>query len=125
MDPQQRLKYRMMAQVLAAAGHETRLAILDFLAGGEQCVCDIAAYVGAERSNVSRHLAMMLHAGLVAHRKDGLKMMYTLRTPCILNIMPCVVNVVRRQADQAGAVLECLNRPVGRGAPGHREEAVA
>jgi DNA-binding transcriptional ArsR family regulator len=90
--------YTLKAAVLAAAGNPLRLAILDFLRGGEQCVCDIAAHLGARRSNVSRHLTVLLNAGLVGQRKDGLKMLYTLKTPCILNFMTCVETVLRQRA---------------------------
>jgi len=97
-----------MAEVISAAGHEIRLAILDYLKDGEQCVCDIAEHVGANRSNVSRHLAVMLNAGLVEQRKDGLKMMYSLRTPCILNIAGCVRGVLRERARQTRDILAGL-----------------
>lgn len=100
--------YEEKAKVIAAAGHPIRLAIIDFLAGGEQCVCDIARHVDAQRSNVSRHLSVLLQAGIVAHRKDGLKMMYSLRTPCILNFAQCVEGVLREHAREAAAVLKTL-----------------
>jgi len=96
------------AGIFAAAGHPIRLAILEFLADGEQCVCDIAGHVGAERSNVSRHLSVLLGAGLVAQRKDGLRMIYSLKTPCILNFIKCVEGVVRDQARDAAAMLDKL-----------------
>ncbi len=105
MDGESRKMFKLMADVIAAAGHEIRLAILDYLKDGEQCVCDIAEHVGANRSNVSRHLAVMLNAGLVAQRKDGLKMMYSLRTPCILNITKCVSGVLRERALETRQIL--------------------
>ena len=108
MDRQQKKMYKLMAEVISAAGHEIRLAILDFLRDGEQCVCDIAEHVGANRSNVSRHLAVLLKAGLVSQRKDGLRMLYTLRTPCILNISSCVAKVLRTRAQEASDILQTL-----------------
>ena len=108
MDADQKRMYKLMADVISAAGHEIRLAILDFLKNGEQCVCDIADHVEANRSNVSRHLAVMLNAGLVAQRKDGLKMMYSLRTPCILNMTQCVVGVLKQRTAETSEVLDSL-----------------
>ncbi len=105
MDGNQKRLYEMKAEVLAAAGHPIRLAVLDFLKDGEQCVCDIAGYVEAERSNVSRHLAVLLKAGLVEQRKDGLRMMYSLKTPCILSFSQCVESVLRARAQEAQTVL--------------------
>jgi ArsR family transcriptional regulator len=108
MDRETQKLYKLKADVIAAAGHPIRLAVIDFLKDGEQCVCDIAEYVGAKRSNVSRHLGVLLKAGVVSQRKDGLKMMYTLRTPCLLNLMKCVEGVLRENAKEASKVLQCL-----------------
>ena len=108
MDATSRKLYEMKAEVIQAAGHPIRLAIIDFLKEGEQCVCDIAAHVGAQRSNVSRHLSVMLKAGIVDCRKDGLKVIYSLKTPCILNFLACVTDVLRDQVRANSAVLRRL-----------------
>ncbi len=100
--------YERKAAVLTAAGHPIRLAIIEFLKDGEQCVCDIAEHVAAERSNVSRHLAVLLRAGIVEHRKDGLRMLYSLKTPCVLNFLECVTNVLREQAHENKVILKNL-----------------
>ena len=108
MDRETQKLYKLKADVIAAAGHPIRLAVIDFLKDGEQCVCDIAAHVGAQRSNVSRHLSVMLKAGIVDCRKDGLKVIYSLKTPCILNFLSCVTDVLREQVEAHTAVLRRL-----------------
>ena len=108
MDEEGRQLLRMKAQVLAALAHPIRLGIVEFLRDGEQCVCDIAERVGSERSNVSRHLAVMLRAGVVDHRKDGLRMLYRLRTPCVAGFLACVADVLRERIEADSAVLERL-----------------
>jgi ArsR family transcriptional regulator len=108
MDATSRKLYEMKAEVIQAAGHPIRLAIIDFLKDGERCVCDIATHVGAKRSNVSRHLSVMLQAGIVDCRKDGLRMIYSLKTPCILNFLSCVTDVLRDQVKAQTAVLRRL-----------------
>ena len=108
MNSQSKKMYKLMADVISAAGHEIRLAILDYLRDGEKCVCEIAEHVEANRSNVSRHLAVMLNAGLVDQRKEGLKMMYSLRTPCILNITKCVTGVLRNREKETRETLGSL-----------------
>jgi ArsR family transcriptional regulator len=104
--PQQKL-HKLQAEVIGAMGHPIRLAIIDFLSSGEQCVCDIASAVGAERSNVSRHLAVLYSAGLVSCRKEGLKQMYSLSAPCVLKFLSCITDVVRQQANQRRDALRC------------------
>ena len=108
MDEDTRELYELKASVLHAIAHPLRLAILDVLRRGEQCVCDIAERAGAKRSNVSRHLAVMLSAGILASRKAGLQVFYSLRTPCILDFLKCVTRVLREQRDRTNALLRKL-----------------
>lgn len=105
MDEATRRLYELKAEVIQAAGHPIRLAVLDFLRDGEQCVCDIAEHVESERSNVSRHLAVLTKAGLLESRKDGLKVMYSLKCECILHFVACVSDVLREQLKDNQAVL--------------------
>ncbi|MCJ7544109.1 MAG: metalloregulator ArsR/SmtB family transcription factor [Phycisphaerae bacterium] len=105
MDAIAKKLYRMKAEVVAAAAHPIRLAILDCLRGGEQCVCDIAVHVSAGRPNVSRHLAVMLKAGLVECRKEGLKVIYSVKAPCVLGFADCVADVLRHQARETATLL--------------------
>lgn len=67
------------AEFLKAMGQPTRLRILDLLRDGERCVCDIFPAIGGQQSNVSRHLQIMRRAGVVATRKQGLRVMYRIR----------------------------------------------
>lgn len=98
-------RHELQARVFQALGHPLRLAIVEVLRDGEVCVCDIAERVGAERSNVSRHLAVMLQAGVLASRKEGLQVFYSLRTPCILDFLGCATRVVSRQVEDHSRAL--------------------
>jgi DNA-binding transcriptional ArsR family regulator len=101
--------YEVQAEVIQAAAHPLRLAIIDYLSKGEQCVCDIARHVDGQRSNVSRHLALMLNAGIVGCRKEGLKVIYSLKTPCIVNFLSCVNEVIKDKLQDNAAILEKIS----------------
>ena len=73
--------YQARARVMKALAQPVRLEIADVLAEGELCVEDISTRVGAERSNVSRHLSVLAAAGIVESRKQGLKVFYSLKVP--------------------------------------------
>ena len=98
-------RYALQAEVIGALAHPVRLAIVDLLRSGEVCVCDIAAAVGAERSNVSRHLAVMLKSGVLRTRKEGPKVYYALRTPCILDFMACATRTLQHDFEQRAQAL--------------------
>jgi DNA-binding transcriptional ArsR family regulator len=93
-------RYGLQAEVIQGLAHPIRLAIVDLLRSGEVCVCDIAAAVDAGRSNVSRHLAVMLKAGIVRTRKEGLKVYYSLRTRCVLDFMDCATRTLAHDLEE-------------------------
>ena len=97
--------YGPLARVLKAVADPIRLAILDQVRDGERSVWDIANGVGAERSNVSRHLSVLAAAGVLTSRKDGVKVFYRLRTPCILSLFTCVCNVIEADVRESQAAV--------------------
>jgi DNA-binding transcriptional ArsR family regulator len=100
--------YEKQAEIAKAIAQPYRIAIVDFLKDGEQCVCDIAVHIGAERSNVSRHLSVMVSAGILEFRKEGLKVMYSLKTPCILDFFECITNCLKEQAKENQKLLKAI-----------------
>ena len=102
------LLFEKQAEIVKAIAHPLRVAIVDFLKDGEQCVCDIAEHVGSERSNVSRHLSVMVSAGVLAYRKEGLKVIYKLKTPCILDFFSCITACLKQQAKENEKLLKSL-----------------
>lgn len=100
--------YELKAEIIQSAAHPIRLAVIEFLSNGEQCVCDIVEHVGAQRSNVSRHLSVMVKASVLESRKEGLKVIYSLRTPCILKFLSCVEQVLKERIARESALLKSL-----------------
>lgn len=98
LNRQKKMLFERQAEVAKAIAHPLRIAILDFLKDREQCVCDIAEHIGSEQSNVSRHLSVMVGAGVLECRKEGLKVIYRLKCPCMLDFFTCVSGVLKEQA---------------------------
>jgi DNA-binding transcriptional ArsR family regulator len=69
------------AETLRAAAHPVRLMILAELLEGPKCVTDIRELLKARQPNVSQHLSVLKHAGLVAFSRDGAFRCYYLRKP--------------------------------------------
>jgi DNA-binding transcriptional ArsR family regulator len=93
--------FEKQAEIVKALAHPLRLAVVEFLKDGERCVCHIAEYVGSRQSNLSKHLAMMSAAGVLSQRKEGLKVYYRLRCPCVNEFVACVSGVVKEQVKEA------------------------
>lgn len=88
---------KRQAEVIRAMGHPSRLIMLKAMHSGEVCVCDLQRLVGSDMSTVSKHLSVLKNAGLVADRKQGQQVFYSLRMPCLLNFMDCIDEVLRCQ----------------------------
>lgn len=82
------------ADVFKALGHPTRLAIVDMLAAGERCVCEINEQIDADMSTVSRHLAVLRNVGILASDKRGNQVFYRLECPCITSFYGCLESVI-------------------------------
>ena len=108
LDKKKLLLFEKQAEIAKAVAHPLRIAVVNFLKDGEQCVCDIAEHVGAERSNVSRHLSVMVNAGVLEYRKEGLKVIYRLKCVCILDFFSCVTGVLKQQAKENRKLLKAL-----------------
>ncbi len=90
----------MKANVLKALGQPTRLKILEFLRNGERCVCEIFPAIQEEQSNVSRHLAMMKAAGILASRKEGQMVHYRVRDPQVFKLLDGVSALLKLHLDE-------------------------
>jgi ArsR family transcriptional regulator len=107
-DKKKLLLFVKQAEIAKAVAHPLRIAVVNFLKDGEHCVCDIAEHVGAERSNVSRHLSVMVNAGVLEYRKKGLKVIYRLKCVCILDFFSCITGVLKQQAEENKKLLKAL-----------------
>ena len=95
-----RRAYEERAKIIKALAHPSRLVMVDALADGEKCVCELRELVGSDMSTVSKHLAVMREAGIVDDRKEGLQVFYSLRVPCIMNFFGCVEAVMKSNAKE-------------------------
>lgn len=67
------------SRLFQALSDPTRLRIVQCLAGGACCVCDLEDPVGAYQSRLSFHLKKLKEAGVVSDRRQGRWVYYTLR----------------------------------------------
>ena len=88
------------ARLFHALADETRLRIVEQLADGEQCVCDLTDALEAGQSRLSFHLKTLKDAGLVTDRRQGRWIYYTLRPDAV---------------DELRDVVGAIGAPKGRG----------
>src|SRR5678809_1478415 len=64
-----------------ALADSTRLRIINLLADQEVCVCFFVEILKTNQPKISRHLAYLRRAGIVAARREGIWMHYRISTP--------------------------------------------
>lgn len=98
MDIRRKKRLQSRANILKALAHPSRLLIVEELAKGERCVCELQKMIGSDISTVSKHLAVLKKAGLVHDDKRGLQVFYRLLSPCVMNFFECVESVIEANA---------------------------
>lgn len=73
-----RLKSKICAEKFKALGEPMRIRIVDLLRDGELSVGEIADGLGEDVVNISHHLGVLYHAGLVEKNKQGRYVVYRL-----------------------------------------------
>lgn len=95
------LYFNLTSSFLKALAHPTRLKIIDRLNDEDElCVCHIYEDLNLEQSNVSQHLKVLRDQGILSSRKDGLKVMYSVRHKEVFQIMALVKGALYNQLEE-------------------------
>ncbi|HWQ53448.1 MAG TPA: metalloregulator ArsR/SmtB family transcription factor [Bryobacteraceae bacterium] len=75
------------ASIFQALAHPTRIAIIEALRDGELSARAIQERLGIEQANLSQHLAVLRSRQIVANRKEGNQVFYSLRMPMLNEVL--------------------------------------
>ena len=81
-----------------ALADENRVAIVELLADGERCVCDVSKSLGISNALASHHLKKLREAGLVATRRKGAWLHCRLEGGAIMAVVDELSGLVERSA---------------------------
>ena len=101
-----------LCPLFLALSDSTRLKLIRLMAGGEVSVGYLAESIGESQPKVSRHLAYLRTAGLVATRREGKHIFYGIEWPTesiAANVISAVVGENSRKS--IGSSLDADNRP--------------
>jgi len=98
---------QLTTALLAALGSEYRMRMVELLATGERCVCEITPHFPTSFSVVSHHLSVLEQAGIVTSRRDGRWMRYRLADDSVLELL----GLARQLARQCKSGRRTARRP--------------
>jgi ArsR family transcriptional regulator, arsenate/arsenite/antimonite-responsive transcriptional repressor len=96
-------------KILSALSDPTRLELLEYLSGGERCVCEILPAFQRSQSTISKHLNILHEAGILERRVDGKRNLYKIKDPQVFDLLKKVDEMALVQVAQfaeTGKILE-------------------
>jgi ArsR family transcriptional regulator len=94
----------MIASRFRVLSDPMRLKILHTLDDKEMNVSDLVEAIGAGQANVSKHLGVMLDAGVVERRKEGLNSFYKVSDETIFELCDVVCARLKEQLESRRAI---------------------
>src|SRR5512145_3389253 len=95
----------LIARRFRVIGEPMRIRLLDRLRDGEATVQDLGDSLGASQQNVSKHLQVLLEAGIVVRRKEGNRAYYSIADESVFELCEQVCGSVQRQAGELSSLV--------------------
>ncbi len=98
--------HRFKADIFQALAHPTRIAIIELLSSGELSAGALIEKLGMEQANISQHLSVLRAQRIVANRKAGNQVFYSVRDPIILDVLALMRRYFQKQVGEAKEMLK-------------------
>ncbi|MCW3009647.1 MAG: helix-turn-helix transcriptional regulator [Solirubrobacterales bacterium] len=95
----------IIAQRLRIIGDPTRIRLLDALRSGERSVNHLTEQLGTSQQNASKHLGMLLQAGIVSRRKQGTTSWYAIADDSVLALCEQICGALQAQLEELSAIV--------------------
>jgi DNA-binding transcriptional ArsR family regulator len=95
----------LIAQRFRVLGEPMRIRLLDRLRDGDATVGELQEALGASQQNVSRHLGVLLQAGMVSRSKHGISARYAVADEGVFELCEHVCGDLRRQLSELDALV--------------------
>jgi ArsR family transcriptional regulator len=79
---------------------------VEFLREGPRCNCEIAPSLGIEQSNLSRHLKILLQAGILYSWKDGLRVNFKVVDARTFRLLDIATALARKDIEMKAEALQ-------------------
>jgi ArsR family transcriptional regulator len=96
----------LQADILAALAHPNRIRILEALQRGASCNCELAPELALEQSNLSRHLKILVQAGVLVSWKEGLRVNVKVADARVFRILDLASALAKQSIETRAEALE-------------------
>jgi DNA-binding transcriptional ArsR family regulator len=95
----------LIAQRFRVIGEPMRIRILDALRDGPLTVNELTLALGGTQQNVSKHVGVLAHAGVVSRERAGNHVRCSIADPSVFELCEIVCGGLRRQASELEELL--------------------
>jgi DNA-binding transcriptional ArsR family regulator len=106
--------FEMQCEICKAVAHPLRLEIVDHLSRREMRAGALLAALEISKVNLSKHMAQLVHAGVVNQRRDGRQVFYRLSNPEIHEACCIMRSILYRRLKQGEELASAIRAPRGR-----------
>lgn len=100
-----------VAEYFKVLSEVSRLQVLNCLRSGPKNVMEIVAATGLGQANVSKHLKLLMHSGMVSRHPQGVSVYYDISDPLIFNLCEVVCDRIAARLLTQAHQLEKLRLP--------------
>ena len=105
-----RTLYELQSDVCKTLASPKRIEILNALKEGEKTVSELVEILGVPKANVSQHLAVMRHKGILKFRREGINMYYSVSNRKVIEACLLMKEVLMEQMKEKGKLAEIASR---------------
>ena len=100
----------MQSDVCKTLASPKRIEILNALKEGEKTVSELVEILGVPKANVSQHLAVMRHKGILKFRREGINMYYSVSNRKVIEACLLMKEVLMEQMKEKGKLAEIASK---------------
>ena len=102
--------YELQSEVCKTLASPKRIEILNALKEGEKTVSELVEILGVPKANVSQHLAVMRHKGILKFRREGINMYYSVSNRKVIEACLLMKDVLMEQMKEKGKLAEIASK---------------
>ncbi|AFY80349.1 ArsR/SmtB family transcription factor [Oscillatoria acuminata] len=100
---------QQVAEYFSILSEPMRLKLLNLLRDGEKCVQELVDATSTSQANVSKHLKVMLQAGILSRRTEGTSAYYRVEDPLIFELCNLVCDRLAERIEQQARQFRSLS----------------
>lgn len=102
--------FKIKADFLKSLAHPARLAVIEYLKKREAPVGRIVKDLAMEQSGLSKHLATLRQAGILASRQEKANVYYSIKDKDIFLVLRPIAEILRKKLQESGRLLSSFGK---------------